>query len=391
MSAPDVAVVTSRLNVSSKNNTIGEADLQSAVEALPGAVLAGHQVLDVVFCGRTRDLWTKELQGAIDEVRGLIDSLNSDGKINEADSLTQMLIKMNQALAIEQQRLRLGGSARGVDGTLLYQPPNLIILDPLFEVYGTRHEDAAVVELRALRGQVARGNDDVKTLCIKLDELAAGFSNQDKPVLAAQTLKAAAALRQQAGHDGSGRVQDRRQQAAMTLLAQLRMSMEEMKPPPAASLDQLQEIEFDLSESEAGWELSEVGVAAEHLSQQLVNGDSTAPVISLAQKLAAEVIQLAELKSDEDEAAAKHARFDSVDTNKDGTLSRTEFLRALEEETIALNAGGDAWYSGDPGEAMLQALVLCKLVVASLQDRESGLSREEQILRLCSEPMYITS
>ena len=114
-------------------------------------------------------------------------------------------------------------------------------------------------------------------------------------------------------------------------------------------------------------------------------------MISLAQKLAAEVIQLAELKSDEDEAAAKHARFDSVDTNKDGTLSRAEFLRALEEETIALNAGGDAWYSGNPGEAMLQALVLCKLVVASLRDRESGLNREEQILRLCAEPMDITS
>merc|ERR1719353_538584 len=63
-----------------------------------------------MFCGRSRDLWTAELRESITEVQELIVSLRKGGSHTEADALVEMLAKMTEALAVEQERLALMGS-----------------------------------------------------------------------------------------------------------------------------------------------------------------------------------------------------------------------------------------------------------------------------------------
>eukprot|EP00656_Telonema_subtile_P046428 TRINITY_DN5287_c0_g1_i1.p1 TRINITY_DN5287_c0_g1~~TRINITY_DN5287_c0_g1_i1.p1 ORF type:complete len:302 (+),score=68.21 TRINITY_DN5287_c0_g1_i1:252-1157(+) len=268
-------------NVTSQADIVGdEADLFDAIESLPGTVVAGHRVLDVMFCGQTRDLWTTELRQAIAEVEDLIVSLRASGNTEEADALVQMLAKMNQALEIEQQRV-------------------------------TR-----------IRRSLS---------CPKLD-----------PKL----------------------------QGVFTSLVQLRISATETHPGCAEHLEAVQGVEADLPECVQGWELHEIALHLEHTAQQLT-GAGFEDVAGELCAIATEMAAVADKQAFEDEASFYRAGFEAADANRDGSISRTEFAKAREKEASHTLPGATAWYSGEPSEALAQAVCLCQLVLVALSNRNN--------------------
>lgn len=262
--------------IAAQPETDSDDGLVAAIEALPGTVVAGRQVLDVMFCGGTRELWTTELRQAIAQVEELIVNLQERGAHQEAEDLIQMLDKMNQALETEQLRIS----------------------------------------------------------------------------------------RQQALL--SGGAVDPKLQSTFNALVKLRHAAVAAHPGAVEQLAALQTAEIELPECKQGWEMHEVALTLENVSAEFAAAelDSTASELS---ELAAVLHLVADEQAKEDEAAFLKVEFDAADANSDGAISREEFAKACEKEGIRL-AGASAWCSGEPREALAQAVALCQLILEQLGD-----------------------